>query len=442
VGSRFRERVDARRFQEDDVMKQQSVPPNPLHSIADLSADPRNANRGTARGREALATSLQTYGAGRSILADRQGRVIAGNKVLEQATALGLPITIVPTDGRALVVVQRTDLDLDGGDARAQALAIADNRVAELDLEWDPAVLEQLRAEGLDVEPWWTEAEWQVLVDTPSSGDPADDQVLAPGDTTITGGDLFALGPHRLLCGDATSPHDVARLLNGVTPVLMTTDPPYGVGYDAAWRHRAYPDQCTAVGAVMNDDRADWTPAFELFPGDVVYTWHAGLKAGMVADGLEAAGFRLRSQIIWVKQHFALSRGDFHWQHEPAWYAVRAGATSHWQGDRTQSTVWTVPNLNGVNGDRSGEDTPTGHSAQKPVALFELPIRLHTLKGEAVYDPFVGSGTALIAAEKTGRVAYVMDLDPRYVQVALHRWETLTGQQAVKLDAGESEARS
>jgi DNA modification methylase len=145
-------------------------------------------------------------------------------------------------------------------------------------------------------------------------------------------------------------------------------------------------------------------------------------------------GFTLRCQIIWVKSHFALSRGNYHFQHEPAWYAVRHGATSHWQGDRTQSTVWSVPNLNPFGGTRVGENAPTGHSTQKPVRLFEIPIQNHTTPGEAVYDPFLGSGTTLIAAEKTKRIAYAIDVDPQYVQVALTRWETYTGQRATRLD--------
>jgi DNA modification methylase len=366
------------------------------------------------------------------VLVDRTGRIIAGNKTVEQARALGLPVRTVLSDGRALVVVQRTDLDLET-DPRAQALAIADNRVAELDLEWDPAALEQLRASGVDMSGWWTEQEWAAVVGGSAASDPADDVVLAPGPTTIQRGDVFALGPHRVACGDATDASDVARLLGDVVPVVMATDPPYGVGYDPAWRHRAYPRQRTAVGAVRGDTEAAWPAAFRLFPGPVVYAWHAARATAIVATMLESTGFTLRAHIIWVKQHFALSRGDYHWQHEPCWYAVRAGETSRWQGDRTQSTVWTVPNLNAMGGTRTEENAPTGHATQKPVRLCELPIVNHTRPGEAVYDPFLGSGTTLIAAEKTQRVAFGMDLDPQYVQVAVTRWETYTGQRATRL---------
>ena len=222
-------------------------------------------------------------------------------------------------------------------------------------------------------------------------------------------------------------------VLAGVAPALMVTDPPYGVQYTPAWRHDAYPEQRTAVGTVTNDDRADWTAAWRLFPGDVAYVWHAGLHAATVASNLETAGFELRAQVIWFKQHFALSRGHYHWRHEPCWYAVRRGATAQWCGDRRQSTVWEVPNLNPVGSPSGPEDAVTGHGTQKPVRLFEIPIGNHAQPGDAVYDPFVGSGTSIIAAEKTGRVCLALELDPAYVQVAVSRWEAFTGQSAVRL---------
>ena len=177
-----------------------------------------------------------------------------------------------------------------------------------------------------------------------------------------------------------------------------------------------------------------------MFPGAVAYVWHAALKASVVAVDLEAAGFSIRSQIIWVKQHFALSRGDYHWQHEPCWYAVRG--KGRWLGDRRQATVWEEPNLNAMGGSRTPDNAPTGHATQKPVALFETPILNHTLPGDAVYDPFVGSGTTVIAAQKTGRIAYAMDLDPRYVQATITRWEKFTGQRATHLGGVAAGRRS
>jgi DNA modification methylase len=188
------------------------------------------------------------------------------------------------------------------------------------------------------------------------------------------------------------------------------------------------------VGAIRNDDQVDWSKAWQLFSGDVAYVWHAGVHAAEVAAGLESTGLRIRSQLIWVKQHFALSRGDFHWRHEPCWYAVREGKSSHWCGDRRQSTVWEVPNLNPIGGLRDEE--ATGHSAQKPIELMRRPILNNTRRGEIVYDPFLGSGTTLIAAELTERICYGLEIEARYVDVIVKRWQQLTGRSAVLEEDG------
>lgn len=410
------------------------TPSRRLTKIGDLTPDARNANRGTPRGRALLADSLTTYGAGRSILADRQGRIIAGNKTAEQAQRLELPVRVVETDGRELVVVQRTDLDLTE-DTAARQLALADNRIAELDLDWDPQLLAEHRAEGLDLRQLWSDDELEHLFGHGlNSGQTPEDATVPLKETTIAGGDLFELGAHRLLCGDATITEHVAVVMGAETPSLLVTDPPYGVSYDPAWRVRAGQRGRHAVGEVLNDDRADWTAAFAHFPGSVAYVWHAGLQSVVAATALTQCGFVLRAQIIWVKPHFVLGRGDFHWSHEPCWYAVRDGQSRNWRGGRTQSTVWSVPNLNPIGGQRGGENAVTGHSTQKPVALYEKAILLHTHAGDAVFDPFMGSGTALIACEKTNRRCVAIELDPRYVQAAIDRWEAYSGKTARQVE--------
>src|SRR5712692_432665 len=233
------------------------TPLRSIQTLDDLTLDPQNANRGTSRGQQALAHSLTEFGAARSIVADRAGRVIAGNKTLTQATTPELPLQVVQTTGDRLVVVQRTDLDLQVDD-RARRLALADNRTSEIGLDWD---LEQLRAQfedGLDLSELWTEAEREQLFGEglhPGSGDA--DAIMPPRDTTIQRGDLFALGPHRLLCGDATRAADVERLLDGALPVLLSTEPPYGVSYNPAWRATVRRQRRTATGRVANDDRVD-----------------------------------------------------------------------------------------------------------------------------------------------------------------------------------------
>ena len=404
-----------------------------IRSLDDLQPDPLNANRGTDRGRAAVAHSLHTFGAGRSIVIDKRGRIIGGHKTVEQAKAMGLPITVVPTDGSRLVVVQRVDLDI-LTDPRARELALADNRTSELGLDWDPAVLEELQKQGLAIDPFWTPDEFaRLLAPAGTTGKTDENAVLAPPATTaVQRGDLFQLGRHWLSCGDATSASDVTQLLRGAQPVLMAVDCPYGVDYDPAFRHKAYPRQRTAVGRVMNDTRADWNAAYALFPGDIVYAWHGALFADVVMAALRRAQFDVRYQVIWTKPTLVLGRGSMHWKHEPCWMAVRRGRSAHWCGDRSQTTVWEVPNLNAVGGTRTGENTPSGHATQKPVRLFELPILNHTTPSDAVYDPFVGSGTTLIAGEKLGRAVFAMDLDPIYVDVAIQRWEAFTGLSAVK----------
>jgi DNA modification methylase len=159
-----------------------------------------------------------------------------------------------------------------------------------------------------------------------------------------------------------------------------------------------------------------------------MYVWHAGVHAGEVAAGIISTGFQIRAQIIWRKQHFVFSRGAYHWQHEPCWYAVRTARSSNWHGDRSQSTVWDVPNANPHGG--KGQSEQTGHGTQKPVELMRRPILNHTNPGDIVYDPFLGSGTTLVGAEITERTCYAVEIDPRYIDVAVERWQNLTGKQA------------
>lgn len=178
------------------------------------------------------------------------------------------------------------------------------------------------------------------------------------------------------------------------------------------------------TGKVANDDRADWCEAWALFPGDVAYVWHAAVHATTVAESLIACGFDIRAQIVWSKNHFALGRGDYHWQHEPCWYAVRKGARSHWQGARDQSTLWSIAPA-------GAEDTATIHGTQKPVEAMRRPIVNNSERGDLVYEPFCGSGTTLIAAETVGRVCCAMELDPAYCDVIVQRWQAFTGKGAV-----------
>ena len=230
------------------------------------------------------------------------------------------------------------------------------------------------------------------------------------------------------MCGDATSAADVEILLHGNMPHLMVTDPPYGVEYDPGWRNDAGISSTERTGKVLNDDRADWRAAWQLFPGDVAYVWHAGLFAATVQASLEACSFDVRSQIIWAKPRLVLSRGHYHWQHEPCWYAVRRGATGHWEGGRDKTTLWSI--------DTKNEDSDTVHGTQKPLLCMLLPILNNSKAGDFVYEPFSGSGTTLIACEKSDRCCLAMELNPAYVDVGVRRWQNLTGLKAIREEDG------
>ena len=240
-------------------------------------------------------------------------------------------------------------------------------------------------------------------------------------------GRVWRLGRHRLVCGDCTDPAIVALALAGVTPRLMVTDPPYGVSYDPAWRDdpRLKPfigekRAKVATGKVWNDDRADWAEAWALFPGDVAYVWHSSLHHGEIERGMNAAGFNVRSQIIWDKCRLVISRGHYHWRHEPCLYAVRKGPTAGWAGDRKQVTVWPIPHRRNA----------SGHAAEKPILCMSRPIANHTALGDWVYDPFLGSGTTLIAAETMGRRCAAVEIDPSHCALAIGRWEEVSGSKA------------
>lgn len=228
----------------------------------------------------------------------------------------------------------------------------------------------------------------------------------------VKSGDLWQIGEHRLVCGDSTSPQDVERVLDGAKPNLMVTDPPYGVDYDANWRNEALVPGDRAVGKVENDESDDWTEAYRLFDGNVVYCWHAGLHASNVERSLTDAGFGLRCQIVWSKSHFVIGRGHYSTRHEPCWYAVRKGAKSGWIGQDNEQTVWDF----GLDERAAG-----GHSTQKPLECMARPIRNH--EGD-VYEPFAGSGTTLVACQNLNRKCYAIEISENYCAVILERMHT------------------
>ena len=389
-----------------------SVELRPLDAVRPYANNPRQNDDAV----EAVAESIRRFGFRQPIVVDADGVIVAGHTRFRAAQRLGL--ATVP-------VHVATDLTPD----EVRAYRLADNKTAEL-ASWDDAMLsielDALRGAGID----WTllgfdeEELAKLLAPAGTEGLTDPDAVPEkPADPITKAGDLWLLGKHRLLCGDSTSATDVARLLDGAVPALMVTDPPYGVEYDPEWRMDAGLTGNTArMGKVMNDDRADWTEAWKLFPGDVAYVYHAGVFASTVQQSLERAGFAIRAQIIWAKDRLALSRGDYHWQHEPCWYAVREGGKGHRTDDRTQTTLWSIP---------ARDDAGHGHGTQKPVECMERPVRNHL--ADTIYEPFAGSGTTVIACERTGRTCMAMELDPGYCDVVVRRWEEFTGRKAERV---------
>jgi len=293
-----------------------------------------------------------------------------------------------------------------------------------------------------DVDETWlsdlqfSEKELAELVASTQEQEIIEDEVPEPSADPITKlGDVWTLGVHRLICGNSTDAKTVDRLFNGVMPNVMITDPPYGVKLDQSWRDKALGDKAMGRGnarVVDNDDRADWTATWQLFKGDVAYVWHASRYTDVVIKSLRDSGFEICQQLIWNKSIMVMGRCDYHFKHEPCWYAVRKGKPHGWIGDRKQTTVIDSPSPNHI---MSGStEDKTDHPTQKPIACMGNLLRNH--RGD-VYDPFLGSGTTLIAAEQLDRTCYGMELSPAYCDVIVERWEKLTGKKA-RLEGGGS----
>lgn len=380
--------------------------------VADLIPYANNARTHSEAQVAQIAGSIREFGFNNPVLVDGRNGIIAGHGRVLAAQKLGL---------NSVPVIELAHLN----EAQKRAYILADNRLAE-QAGWDRDLLSLELADlseiGVDLGTLGFEgAELDALLNHGQT-DPREEATPEPPRNPVSqAGDVWQLGPHRLLCGDATDPVAVRLLLNGVSPHLMVTDPPYGVEYDPDWRNRAGASDTKRTGKVLNDNRADWREAWELFPGDVAYVWHGALHATTVAESLVAGGFDIRSQIIWAKERHVLSRGHYHWQHEPAWYAVRG--RGHWSGDRKQSTLWTIPNRD--------QDVETVHGTQKPVECMRRPMLNNSSPGQVIYEPFCGSGTTLIAAQSAKRICFAIELDPAYVDVAVLRWQAFTDQDAV-----------
>ena len=400
-----------------------------IETLADLTPDPRNARRHNPRNVGMLEKALGEVGAARSIVIDEHGVVLAGNATIEAAGRAGIErVQVVDADGETIIAVRRTGLTA----KQKTRLALYDNRTAEL-ADWDADVIADLLATERELlDGLFADDELAELLDDLGEPDTTDAEPQMDRAAELNkkwqvqSGDLWRVGEHRLLCGDSTKREDVERVLAGDVPVLMVTDPPYGVEYDAERRFVVGRQSVKggAVGKVTNDDRSDWREAWALFPGNVLYVWHAGVKSFIVADSLMASGFAPRALIVWAKSSMVPlpyginpvqveSLGLYHHQHEPCWYAFRQGASVRWIGDRTQTTLWEID---------KPQKSETGHSTQKPLECMARPMRNHD--APEVYDPFLGSGTTMVAAENLHRKCRGIEISLDYCAVILERMAT------------------
>lgn len=423
----------------------------PLASLKPAEYNPRTiSDESMSR----LRRSMDEFGLVEPIVVNKRTgyTVVGGHQRLEILRARGE--TEIPCSVVDLPISREKALNV-ALNNQAMAGAYDFTKLADLLQEIDTGEFDVSAVTGFDAAELERIANW-----TPSTDKEEPDAVIEPPKkATSKLGDLWEMGRHRVLCGDSTSKAQVAKLFGSARPSLMVTDPPYGVEYAADWRHDAGINQSKQTGKVANDDRASWAAAFVLFPGDVAYVWHAARFASAVEQSLAVNGLEVRAQIVWVKKRFAISRGHYHWRHEPAWYAVRKGSGANWAGGRKQDTVWaSIVDLPAEGradlfAARVDEETVLafpgasttvweikhdpaaggGHSTQKPVECMARPMRNHGKPGDGVYDPFLGSGTTLIAAEQQGRICYAMEIEPRYVDVGVKRWQNLTGKKARNL---------
>ncbi len=374
-----------------------------------------------------LVESIKTFGFNDPIEVGEDNTIISGHARALAAVKAGLDTVPVVT--------------LQGMNENARkAYIIAANRIA-LNAGWDAEMLkiefEDLQLADFDLSlTGFTDDEIEALlnpevINAGLSDEDEIGEILEEPKTKL--GDIWLCGKHRVSCGDSTNSDDVARLLAGHEPNLLITDPPYGVEYNPEWRNDALGKNSRAIGKVKNDDVVDWTNAYSLFTGNVAYIWHAGKYTHVVAQNVIDCDFDIISQIIWVKNNFALSRGDYHWQHEPCIYAVKKGAKHNWQGARDQSTTWEISSQKKA----ETENEKLGHGTQKPVECMARPIKNNSKPNEYIYDPFCGSGTTLIACEKLGRICLTQELDPKYVDMTIKRWQKFTGLKAVLESTGE-----
>lgn len=383
----------------------------------------KNARTVTARAVDSVAASLKEFGWRQPIVCDAQDVIVAGHKRLLAARKLGM--SHVPVH----VALGLTP-------AQCKAYRLMDNRsnqYSEWEMELLQAEMQELVGQIDTALTGFEAAEIEkMLKDVTRDGDLVPP---VPADPVAKLGDVWLLGEHRIVCGDSSDPEVVRSLLGERKPFLMVTDPPYGIELDTEWRVRAgaNPAGRRSKGhtetTISGNTRADWSEAFALVPSlEVAYVWHASQFTSEVLAGLLKIGFLHHQQIIWAKNQAALMRTHYWFQHEPCWYVRKKNAP--WYGKAGECrTIWNAISPKMMMG--GSDEVKYDHPTQKPVELMKISVLNHTKRGELVYEPFLGSGTTLAACELTARVCVGIELDPKYVDVVIARWELMSGKKAV-----------
>lgn len=395
--------------------------------ISDILPYARNQKKHDKKQIANVAQSLHDFGWVQPVVVDKDNNIIIGHCRILAAQKLGWDMA---------PVVKLEDLSPE----EANKLRLLDNKLNESD--WDMELLAEdipeLDFEGYDID-------WELP--TPEDEDEIveDEPPEPPEEPKAKLGEIYQLGEHRLMCGDSTKIEDVKKLTNGELVDLLITDPPYNVSLGQNGGHALRPSEAKQLhrrtdGLIIQNDSwsseeefieflvSVFTAALEVMkPGASFYIWYADTQALNFRLACKEAGMQVRQNLIWNKNVFAMGRQDYQWKHEPCLYGWKDGASHLWASDRKQTTVidYAKPSRSEI------------HPTMKPVGLFDYQIKNNTKGGDIVLDLFDGSGTTIMACEQNGRRAYCMELDPRYVDAAIERWETFTGQKAVLLNGGE-----